>query len=253
MGTLAADLLQGPEGRWDYKNEIIVDLPFGDLQSVTTEQLLAGANVAAVQSGSGAYEIIQFEEATEIASNQWRLSKLLLGQVGTEDVSQIGASAGARFVLIDNAVTSLGLNTNEVGRTLNWQIFAPARASQNIPLISFAGGTRANTPLSPVHLRAERGSSGVVFSWIRRSRYNADSWLGTDVPLDEDTLTFQIDIYSFGSIIRSIDVSGTSFLYETADEITDFGAILSQVEIEIRQLGGQIASGIGRKAVLLLQ
>lgn len=250
MGSLAAELLEGSEGRWDYKNEIIVDLPFGELQSVTTEQLLAGANIAAVQSLSGAYEIIQFEEATEIASNQWRLTKLLRGQAGTEDASQSGATIGARFILIDDAVTSLDLNTSEVDRTLNWQIFAPSRASENIPLISFAGGTRANTPLSPVHLRAKRTSSGIEFSWIRRSRYNADSWLGTDVPRDEDDLAFQMDVYATGSIIRSVEISATSYLYKAADEIADFGVNQTQIEVEIRQLGGQIASGIGRKVVL---
>lgn len=252
MGALAADVSQGPEGRWDYKNQIIVDLPFGELQSVTTEQFLAGANVAALQSTSGAYEIIQFEEATEIASNQWRLSKLLRGQAGTEDASQNGASAGAKFILINDAVTSLGLSAGELGNTLNWQISASSRISENILLISFAGGIRANTPLSPVHIKAQRISSGIVLSWIRRSRYNADSWLGTDVPLDEDNLAFQIDIYAAGSIIRSVDVSGMSYLYEIADEIVDFGASQTQIEVEIRQLGGQIASGISRKSVLSL-
>jgi hypothetical protein len=252
IGKLATDLLNGAEGRWDYKNKIIVDLPFGELQSVTTEQLLAGANIAAIQSNSGVYEIIQFEEALEIASHQWQLSKLLRGQVGTEDASESGAIVGARFVLINDAVTSLGLNTGEMANVLNWQIFAASRASESIPLIPFAGGERANTPLSPAHIRAKRIDSGIMFDWIRRSRYNADSWLGTDVPLDEDELTFRIDICSSGSIIRSVDVSGTSYLYEAADEITDFGVNQTQIEVEIRQLGGYIASGVARKAILSL-
>lgn len=90
-------------------------------------------------------------------------------------------------------------------------------------------------------------------SWIRRSRYNADSWLGTDVPLDEDSLAFQLDIYASGSIIRSVEVVGTSYLYKTGDEIADFGANQTVIEVQIRQLGGQIASGITRKAILSLQ
>lgn len=250
LGTLAADLAQGPEGRWDYHNDIIVDLLFGELQSVTTLQLLAGENIAALQSDNGAYEIIQFEQAEEVASNQWRLTKLLRGQGGTEDASQSGASIGARFVLIDEAVTSLDLTASEVGRQLEWQISAPSRANESIPLVSFAGGIRANTPLSPVHIRTNRTATGIFISWIRRSRYNADSWLGTDVPLDEDSLLFQLDIFASGSIVRSIEISGTSYLYEAADEIADFGVIQTEIEIEIRQLGGQIASGIGRRVIL---
>jgi hypothetical protein len=64
----------------DYKNDLIVQLLFGEFETITKDQMLGGQNIIAVKSISGAYEIIQFQDAIEIATDQWQLSNLLRAQ-----------------------------------------------------------------------------------------------------------------------------------------------------------------------------
>jgi hypothetical protein len=80
IGRLTSDLSAGPEGRMDYKNDLIVQLLFGEFETITKDQMLGGQNIIAVKSISGAYEIIQFQDAIEIATDQWQLSNLLRAQ-----------------------------------------------------------------------------------------------------------------------------------------------------------------------------
>ena len=51
-------------------------------------------------------------------------------------------------------------------------------------------------PLAPVHLSARRDGSGVTFKWIRRARFDADSWSG-DIPLGEDFEQYAVDTRHF--------------------------------------------------------
>lgn len=252
MGKLSQALSSGPEGRIDYANALLVDLSYGAFETISKDALLAGGNLLAVAAKNGAYEIIQFQNATELSSDQWMLSDLVRAQAGTDDAMRAGAAVGADVVLINDAITSLDLDSSELAIELNWRVSAQSFSNAQIPVTSFAGGIRANTPISPVHLRAYRTSDGIQLSWIRRSRYQADSWLGTDVPIDEDSLSFQVQIMQNDQILRSATVSDSQYLYANADEISDFGAQQSEISFSVYQLGGLIATGIARaKSVAL--
>ena len=49
-------------------------------------------------------------------------------------------------------------------------------------------------PLSPVHVRGVRAGGDVAISWIRRTRLGGDSWEAPEVPLGEDTESYEVDI-----------------------------------------------------------
>jgi len=96
MGSLAADLPTGPLWRFDFGNELLVDLSSGTLTSVTDTELFAGAIALAVESAPDQWEAIQFANAELIAAGRYRLTRLLRGQRGTEDAIGNPAFAGAR-------------------------------------------------------------------------------------------------------------------------------------------------------------
>jgi hypothetical protein len=250
IGSLSQDLHAGVEGRFDYLNTIIVDLPFGAFETIELSQLLAGGNVLAIRCQNEAWEIVQFQTALEIAPNQWQLSTLLRAQSGTEDAMLSGALAGADVVLINDNVTSLGLNSSELEAELNWQISGVGKSNSQLDIISFAGGARAHTPLSPVHLRGQWVEGGIALSWVRRGRISADNWSGVEIPEDEDQLQFQVKIFDDTALVHEAITDSNSYLYEDAQQLSDFGYNPSTLVFSVQQIGGFIAQGIARTALI---
>ncbi len=83
MGETLNALPLGITGRVDFATDLDVQLDFGALSSVARLELLAGANIAAVGTAETGYEILQFETATLIAVNTYRLRGLLRAQAGS--------------------------------------------------------------------------------------------------------------------------------------------------------------------------
>ena len=246
IGVLDAPLAPGFEGRFDEANVLDLTLYSGELSSAAELNVLNGTNAAAVQSTSGEWEVLQFANAEEVGPSQWRLTRLLRGQQGSGAALRAGAGAGAYFVLLDNAVAAAGLNSAEIGLLLNWQVgplgadFAgPAFASATI-----AGGTRALTPLSPVHLAMELSGSDAEFSWVRRDRLaNDTSWTGA-VPMSEDSESYSVSVATpGGSSVRSETVSSPIWSYSAAQITADFGSAPAQIELTVRQISGAVGPG----------
>ncbi|MGE0613682.1 MAG: glycoside hydrolase/phage tail family protein, partial [Hyphomicrobiales bacterium] len=121
LGMTATSLGKGPAGRIDHRNTVRVVLDNGELQSVTQLALLGGANMAAVENSDGDWEIFQFRAAELVAPRTYELSGLLRGLGGTEGAMRESVAAGARFVLLTQAVTPVAMTTDEVGLAFNWK------------------------------------------------------------------------------------------------------------------------------------
>jgi hypothetical protein len=67
LGRLAEPLAPGFEGRLDRSGSVLVELFDASVSSVGTVRLLNGANLAAVRSAAGSWEVLQFEEAEEVS------------------------------------------------------------------------------------------------------------------------------------------------------------------------------------------
>ncbi|QDZ01126.1 host specificity protein [Nitratireductor mangrovi] len=238
-GELTAALAAGPLGRPDRANIVRVRLFGGELASVSQLSLLNGANVAAVRSASGVWEVLQFRDAVETSANEWALSELLRGQLGTQDATISGAPAGAPFVLLDEAVQAAGLRAHEAGLVLNWRVgpSGGALGGGQFATLTVAGGVRAALPLSPVHLRAQHLSSGDVdISWTRRGRLAADSWESAEIPLGEEAEAYVVEVRDLaGTLIRSVDVTAPRWTYTAADVASDFAELPATVDILVRQ------------------
>ncbi|MDO8289706.1 MAG: glycoside hydrolase/phage tail family protein [Parvibaculum sp.] len=252
LGRLTSPLGSGVTSRWDYSATMHVTLASGALAGADALSVLNGTNVAAVEAADGAWEVIQFREAVLVAPDAYELRGLLRGQAGTE--AAMGASAGARFVLINAAVAELGLSESERGLPRQWA-FGPQRKPMDDPSFgevtkTFAGvGLR---PLSPVHLRGVRTSGGdIALSWVRRARQGGDNWESVDVPLGEEDERYALDIMSDGDVLRSVTVTSPAFVYDAAAQIADFGTSdFPDLTIRVAQLSRIYGRGTAREATL---
>lgn len=239
-GQLAEALAPGFEGRIDRAGALVVDLFDGEAASVSRAQMLNGANALAVKAANGVWEIVQFQAAEEIAAGRWRMTGLLRGQLGTSDAMAAGAAAGSPVVMLDDAVSPAGLKPGETGLTLNWRIGPSGEAfgDAHMVTVAAAGGARALTPLSPGHLRCAVAGADRRFSWIRRSRIDADSWDGADVPLGEEAELYRIEIAGAGGpVVRSATVSAPLWTYAATDFAADFPVPPGAFDVTVRQIG----------------
>ena len=247
LGKLADALAPGFAGRVHRTGTITATLFDAEAASVSRLQMLNGANAAAIRSLSGAWEIVQFESAEEIAPDLWRLSGLLRGQLGTEDAMATGAAAGADIVMIDEALKPAGLGAGEIGLPLNWRI-GPTGAEFSAAFfaeIAATGSIRARLPLSPVHLRCRKTSGGdLALTWVRRGRLDADDWAAADIPLGEEREEYRIEIAAVGgSTVRTAAAGTPAYFYAAASIAADFGTPPASIDVTVRQLS--LAAGWG--------
>jgi GTA TIM-barrel-like domain/Putative phage tail protein len=252
VGVLVDPLGAGETGRFDRKNRLKVRLRGGELASQPDAQVLNGGNSGLVKCENGGWEIVQFQDAVEVSAGVWELTRLLRGQLGTEDAMLAGAVAGADFVLLDGAVTAAGINASEIGMELNWRA-GPAGKDFSPEFFSAqtaTGGMRALTPLSPAHLKKRAQADGTIqFSWVRRSRIDADNWLGADVPLGEAGESYRVRLVNIGGgVVREAEITAPAWAWTPTMQAAD--AALLPVRLEVSQLSETVGAGIAAGVAL---
>ncbi|MDJ0514326.1 MAG: phage tail protein, partial [Methyloceanibacter sp.] len=242
MGLTDSDLYGGPLYRFDRLNALWVTLDFGELESATEEALLNGANFAAIQNDDGEWELFQFQTAELVASQKYKLSTLIRGQSGTENAMGTPVAAGARFVLINSAVTALNLRPDDVGLALNYR-YGPVSESldsDTYGAVSYTAQGLGLRPLSPVHVRGKRepSSGDWTIAWIRRTRIGGDSWEGLEVPLGEDVERYALEILNGpgGAVLRTIDLDTPGYTYTAAMQSEDFGSAQWNLHVRVAQI-----------------
>ena len=97
-------------------------------------------------------EVLQFVSAERVEGARWRLSGLLRGRGGTEPAAAQGASAGAAFVLLDEA--PVALDATKLGEADGATIAAIGLADPEPVYVPLASPGLTRRPLTPVHGRA---------------------------------------------------------------------------------------------------
>lgn len=257
MGVLAADLPSGPLWRFDHGNELLIDLGSGTLTSVTDTELFAGANALAIETASGAFEVLQAGNAELIAAGRYRLTRLLRGQRGTEDAIGSPAPAGARVVLLDTAVQSLSIAEADLGLPWNWRI-GPASAAPsdaNMRETLFTPDGRGLKPFAPVHPRLRMETNGdLTLSWQRRDRaLSADSWVLTEVPMSEAVEIYDLEILNGSSVVRTVaNLTSPTFTYSATMQSDDLGGPVTTLAVRLFQLGA-LGRGIPLQQTLTIR
>ena len=245
MGRLESALGAGAAGRFDERH-VDVRLSFGALSSKSREDVFAGANAAAIKNATGAWEVLQFREASLQPSGLWRLKGLLRGQAGSDAEAAAGADVGARFVLLNGAVAQIEFSTAQRALVFDWSAGPETDlpGSANFTTKTLAMTARGLAPLSPVHLRARREGAGLRLSWIRRTRVGGDTWEG-EVPLSEFSEQYRVRIYDGAAQLREVDVTEASYFYADADMTADFGVggPGDEITFSVAQLSDAVGEG----------
>ncbi|MDE2444791.1 MAG: glycoside hydrolase/phage tail family protein [Alphaproteobacteria bacterium] len=248
QATLGKTLSVWPAGaphRIDYTAALDVELSYGALASVSVDEVLSGANLAAIGMPDTGYELVQFLKADLIGPNQYRLNGFLRGQGGSEAEMLASRAAGQNFILLNAAVVQPELAASETSLPLNWRL-GPAQLDYGNPAyldLTSPTGLRALRPLRPAHLKMTATSGGWTVSWIRRTRMDGDSWDFVDVPLGEDSESYQVDIYAGGTLKRSLTTNTQSLLYTTSNFATDFTSAPAAITVKVAQRSAIFGAG----------
>lgn len=250
VGATLDNIPAGPTARWHHAS-FRVQLYGGALASVPDSALLTGANVAAVQRADGAWEVIQFANAELTGDRTYTLSRLLRGQAGSEWGMGSPLPARSPFVLLDEHVVTIASGLDALERTFQLRVVAADRDHGDATALALEATpqTTALRPLTPVHVKAARGAGGVTFTWIRRARFDADSWVG-EIPLGEDSEQYALDILSGTTVLRTLAATAPSVLYAAAAEIADFGAAQTTLSVRVTQISATVGAGFPAAAIL---
>ncbi|SEL47587.1 baseplate multidomain protein megatron [Jannaschia helgolandensis] len=260
IGTLVSDFFAGPTSRFDLGNALVIDLLSGTLESVTDLTLFGGANALAVESASGFWEIVQAGKADLIAPGRYSLTRLLRGQRGTEVAMANPAVAGARVVVLDEALASLPIAEADLGLPWNWRIGPASRSVSDETYVAraFTPVGVGLQPFSVVHVerpwRRPRTPGDLTIRWIRRSRaLAADNWGSVEVPLVEEVEAYEVEILDGSTVKRVLSATTTSAIYTATQQTADWGGLLTHgdtLDIRIFQLSALIGRGAAKTVTL---
>ncbi len=174
------------------------------------------------------------------------------GQFGTEGAMVGMLASDAQFVLLDGSVTRVPLQESERKIALNWRCGPGNRDIGDASYVtqSFAYQALGLRPLSPVHVKARRTSGDVGLTWIRRTRAGGDNWELPEVPLGEESESYEIDILDGAIVKRTLTTSSPSVVYSSANQIADFGNVQSSLSVRIYQTNVLFGRGAARAAII---
>ena len=254
IGETLDALAPGPLGRFDRGASVTVKLSSGALASVDDASAFALRSAMAIRGADGAWEIFAFTRAELVATNTYRLSRLLRG-IGGEDLLALrSVAAGATVVLLDDAVVPLAADAATIDSARVYRI-GPADRDHGDPTyveLEIAATRKSLAPYSPTHAQARRVAEGVVISFTRRGRIDADAWEGVEIPLGEESEAYEIVVAAPGGA-RALSASTNSVLYAAADELADFGAPQTSLSVQIFQIGARVGRGFPLAATLSIE
>lgn len=239
---------------WNNGPGIEVKLLSGSLVSITDAEIFAGKNVMALQNATGGWEVFQFATATLLAPLTYRLTRLLRGQLGTEDQIGLSVPVNSRVVLLSPALIQLSYIISDLNKPYNFR-YGPASkpitdASYRNITQSFVG--RGLKPYAPSQFNYTLDSAdNATLTWVRRTRIGGDTWDIGEPPLNEETEKYEIDIIRPSSqIVRTITVtSATTVVYTAAQQATD--TVTRPYTAEIYQISATVGRGIPRRIQIL--
>jgi hypothetical protein len=246
MGELLWALWPGPVDRWDDGNFFRIKLYNGALASVSKDRVLNGANAFAIQSGDE-WEIIQARECVLTGPGEYELRGLLRGRQGSAHAMAAPHAVGARIVLVDQRLARLNIGAHEWGEVLAFAAPPYGRASSDprAARLSVTLAHAAARPWAPAHVRGRRESGGdVTVSWVRCARSGGDAWSEGEPPLGESVEAYRLEVLSGASVVRSVEVSDSLYIYAAADQLTDFGLLPASLDIRVRQMRATGAPGL---------
>ncbi len=227
-----------------------VVLSSGGLASVSRLDLLSGKNLFAVETNTGAWELIQFQNAELQASGKYLLSGLLRGQSGTEATAHEDIGIGAQIVFLNGGYVHFNVPDARLNLDVTYR-FGPT----NLPVseaayqdIGFNTKRIASRPFSPAHLRQSSQNGDMSLTWTRRTRGSLDVWNTPDEPLNEVTESYHAKVFVNGTEVRSWTLVDPEVTYFASEMALD--GVVSEFEFEVAQVSQIFGAGaVSRKTI----
>ncbi len=249
IGEVISDFGAGPLYIWDEYNEITVRLydETNSLASVTEASVLNGQNTIAVQAPSGEWELIQFVNVMLNGDGTYTLTKLLRGQLGTEEYMGAPTVAGSRMFVVDrDRMVALAGSASRLNIETELRYGPSGYAVSDVRYqdVTITPRGVAYRPYRPVHLRQVKEDNGdITLTWIRQTRFEGDGW-DAEVPLKEEFERYEIDVLDGSTVVETIQVDNTtSFTYSEAQQITDFGSAQAMITWNVYQMSTTFGRG----------
>ncbi|WP_281971928.1 baseplate multidomain protein megatron [Ruegeria faecimaris] len=245
IGFTESPMRRASAGLWDEGDALQVNLVDGLLESRPRSALLSGANLAAIGDGTpDNWEVFQFADAALQSTGAYSVSGRLRGQLGTDAIMPDLWPEGSMFVLLDERVFQTGLLRSERGLTKHYRIGPATRGYEDPSYEHLVEAFEGNglRPYAPSHLRVQQSSSRDVFSWVRRTRLDGDDWSGLDVPLNEETEAYLVQVRQNGSLIREEVVAQPDWHYTSSMKATD--TVTGSYEVSVSQISAAYGPGL---------
>jgi hypothetical protein len=114
--------------------------------------------------------------------------------------------------------------------------------------VNAGGGLK---PWSPVHVNGTRNPAGdLTITWVRRTRYGG-WWLDhADVPLNEESERYEVDILDGATVVRTLSAINPTVTYTGAEQTADFSAPQAAISVKVYQLSAVVGRGWPASATL---
>lgn len=261
VGQLVGELwFSGQLFRWDEIDIVWLKIASGVTLSTKTElDVLNGANSIAVRHPSGYWEVLQFVTAEYLGDNNYKLTKLLRGQLGTEHLllTTTPAPVGSPVIILDNSLEQSTLSIANKGIAINYK-YGPSNDSYDAVTYKDKAYTVEAVglkPYAPVHITGGKigTTNDIKITWIRRTRLpdTGDDWELPDVPLGEETEIYDVDVMNGAgtTVVRTFTgLTSPEVIYTTAMQTADFGSVQSSYNVQVFQRSAYVGRGWPEKA-----
>lgn len=246
VGDVSGILASGITHTWDDANTIDVVLKSAahQLNTVSDLAVLNGANLAMIGN-----EVLQFQTATLIATQTYRLSRLLRGRLGSE--SFVGThAANEKFVFLDSVLRNnlrVVYDPIRLGAQSDFKVVPQNQNITDITATQFTPQGVSIKPWAPVVRPELLVSNDWTFTWYERARINNGLVDFTGLNRDPLLTGFRVKVYqdgTFTTVVRTEDIGllvssddAHTFDYTAAKQTTDFGSTQAQVFYEVLGIG----------------
>lgn len=252
MGVCRDPLPEHSGSTIDRANELTIDFYSSSMSisSITEAQMMTGKNWFAY-GVHGRWEIGRLVNAVENSDGSTTVSTLARGLQNT--ARHTGShEVGDLFIFLSDADAAfMAANVSDIGVE---RLYRGVTQGKSISTASDSAFTYTGENLKPynlINLSGSKSGDDWVLSADRRSRLS-DNWFVTGVqpPVGETTESYEWDIMSEGSVVRTLTSSSPTVTYSDTDQITDFGIVKTSVTYKVYQISDTVGRGYVAEATV---
>lgn len=237
---------------WETKIVLWPVINWFDIESITDDELWAGANLCIVGD-----EVIQFRDAVQNVDGSWTISNLLRGRRGTEYACTTHKMGETFTFLAQTTIEGEG-DTLDANGQARWFIgLGEGKALEEAVPVKLIYAPRDQMPYAPKDIRRSLSGSVVTLDWKRRTRMGGNMQDGTGgVPLHETSEQYEVYILRtpyVGDLSRGDEVPTADILYQTTTSESvvtfDVSGFTSPIDVNLDTLHVliyQVSSAVGR-------